>query len=211
MMPHLRYTLLTDGSSDQALLPILTWLISAIGYTGTVQPAWADLSLLPRRPETLSDRMESSVILYPCNLLFVHRDAEREPYADRKAEIARAVAAAKLGVPVVGVIPVRMQEAWLLINERAIRRAAGNPSGRVPLSLPALKDLEALPTPKNTLYDLLKAASELRGRRLTKLHEPTLARRVTELIDDFAPLRALSAFQSLEADLKTLFTTQGWV
>lgn len=162
-------------------------------------------------PKTLSDRMKKSVALYPCGLLFVHRDAERVPYADRKAEIEHAVAVAKLDVPVVCVIPVRMQEAWLLMNERAIRRAAGNPSGRVALSLPAIKDLEALPDPKNTLYDLLKTASELRGRRLSKLRESALARRVAELIDDFSQLRVLPAFQSLEADLHTLFTTQIWV
>lgn len=209
-MLSLRYTLLTDGSSDQALLPILTWLIREIGFDGSLQPAWADLGRLPRPPKTLSDRMKTGVALYPCELLFVHRDAERVPYADRKAEIERAVATAKLDVPAVCVVPVRMQEAWLLINERAIRRAAGNPAGRVPLLLPALKDLEALPDPKNALYDLLKAASELRGRRLGKLRESALARRVAELIDDFSQLRALPAFQYLEADLHTLFTTQGW-
>ena len=35
-MDALRYTLLADGSSDQALVPILTWLLRAQGVT-TVQ------------------------------------------------------------------------------------------------------------------------------------------------------------------------------
>ena len=50
----------------------------------------------------------------------------------RKNEIERAVAEAfQAGQPPAwaSVIPVRMREAWLLFDETAIRKAAGNPSG----------------------------------------------------------------------------------
>ena len=47
MMDALRYTLLSDGSSDQALVPILTWLLRAQGIHGAIQPEWADLRRLP--------------------------------------------------------------------------------------------------------------------------------------------------------------------
>ncbi len=36
------------------------------------------------------------------------------------------------------------------------------------------------------------------------------AGRVAELIDDFAPLRMLSAFQALEADVVEVIVAEGW-
>ena len=50
------------------------------------------------------------------------------PFSDRKAEVQAAIAT--LDKPAICVIPVRMQEAWLLFDEIAIRHAAGNPHGR---------------------------------------------------------------------------------
>lgn len=35
-MNELRYTLLSDGPSDRALLPILTWLLRQNGVTGAI-------------------------------------------------------------------------------------------------------------------------------------------------------------------------------
>ena len=52
-MDALRYTLLSDGSSDQALMPILTWLLREQGVYGAIQPEWADLRRLPRPPSAL--------------------------------------------------------------------------------------------------------------------------------------------------------------
>jgi hypothetical protein len=43
----------------------------------------------------------------------------------------------------------------------ALRRAAGNPAGRSPLSLPPLSKIEAIPDPKETLHELLRVATEL--------------------------------------------------
>ena len=71
------------------------------------------------------------------------------PKGNRRISAVMQIRRALEGMPVrhVLVIPVRMTEAWLLIDELALRRAAGNPNGRNPLDLPALKDLEALPEP----------------------------------------------------------------
>lgn len=87
-MKELRFTLVTDGSSDVVLLPILTWLLRATGVVMALQPAWADTrrANLPRRA-SLTDRLRAALDLFPCNLLFVHRDAEREPCERRVAEI----------------------------------------------------------------------------------------------------------------------------
>ena len=50
-MKELSYTLLSDGSSDKALMPILTWLLRGYLPNWAIQPEWADLSRLPKRPQ----------------------------------------------------------------------------------------------------------------------------------------------------------------
>ncbi len=212
-MKELRYTLLSDGSSDKALLPMLIWLLREHHVDCAIQSNWADLRRLPKPPKTLSARIISSLDLYPCDLLFVHRDAEREPCGFRVAEIREAVEKALKSVPVppyVCVVPVRMQEAWLLFDSAALRKAAGNPHCRQLLPLPDLARVEQLPDPKNELYKLLRSASGLTGRRLKGFPVRERAQRVAELIDDFTPLRALSAFNELESELEQVVQAQDW-
>ena len=129
------------------------------------------------------------------------------PHAIRYDEIAQAIAIASesgFNLRHICIVPVRMQEAWLLFNEQAIREAAGNPNGTVDLALPRLLTVEAIPDPKTVLHDLLRVASELRGRRLKKFNPGGRARQVPEHIKDFSPLWALPAFQRLEADVSHL-------
>ena len=213
-MRELRYTLTTDGSSDAALLPILTWLLQTNGVSCAIQAEWADLrqSRQPNKRK-LDNRIRLSIDLYPCDLLFVHRDAEREPRAKRVDEITEAVkkvVACYAVPPVVCVVPVRMQEAWLLFDEAAIRYAAGNRSSRQPLELPPLRKLEQLVDPKEVLHDLLRQASGLGPRRLKRFRAHERAYRVTQIIDDFAPLRELSAFAALEQDVVQAIERQSW-
>jgi hypothetical protein len=212
-MKELRYTLLSDGSSDRALLPLLNWLLRDMHVQRAIQPQWADLGRLPRTPKGLPDRIRKSIEFYPCDLLFVHRDAEREPLDTRLCEIERATEAARSSMPVppaVCVVPVRMQEAWLLFDERAIRRAAGNPNGQVDLLLPSVGTCEALIHPKEVLHAALRDACELSGRRRQRFDPHQAALRLADLIDDFAPLRALPAFQRLESDLGQMIARNGW-
>lgn len=108
------------------------------------------------------------------------------------------------------VVPVRMQEAWLLFDETAIKHAAGNGAFRDSLDLPPLRELEAVPDPKAVLYDRLQRASGLHGRRLRAFPVGQRARRVAELIDDFSPLRALPAFCALEADVQRVVSQSHW-
>jgi hypothetical protein len=145
--------------------------------------------------------MARALYEYPCDILFVHRDAEREPREKRLAEIRRA--AGDAGVPVfIPVVPVRMTEAWFLIDERAIRQAAGNPNGETALQLPKVASLEKVPDPKKLLRDSLIRASEKTGRRLQQFERDLgeRAQRVAELIEDFSPLRQLAAFKDFEKD-----------
>ena len=210
-MRLLRYTLVADGSSDQALVPILTWLLRQICGPQPIQGEFADLRRLPNPPKRLAERIHRSLELFPCEVLFVHRDAEGATIEHRMAEIGRAVRRTRVTtLPVVCVVPVRMQEAWLLIDVAALRGAAGNPNGKEPLDLPSVETLEALPDPKQILHDLLRQASGLRGRRLRSFSERLSGHRVAELIEDFDPLYRLTAFQPLAADVERTVTEQGW-
>lgn len=208
-MNSIRYTLLADGPSDRCLVRIINWLletIPAMTQVGVIAQV-ADFRWLRNPPAMLAEKMRCSVKLYPCDVLFVHRDAEREPREKRIAEINQAVEEARVQLHI-PVIPVRMTEAWLLIDEQAIRRAADNPNGAVALELPPLTTLEQLPDPKAMLRGLLVAASEKTGRRLDQFRRDLNHRvqRVAQLIGDFVPLRALSAFRAFERETVAVLT-----
>lgn len=197
-MTTLRYTLLTDGTSDKSLIKILDWLLESIIPEVSIQSEWADLGRLRNPPKELSERICASINWYPCDILFVHRDAENQSREKRIAEINAAVQSIKnQSCYIVRVVPIRMTEAWLLIDEMAIRRGAGNPCGKSPLNLPRIKKIESLSDPKATLQDLIKEASKISPRRqkLVSNH------RIAELIDDFRPLEQLSAFNSLKQEV----------
>ena len=84
-MQGLRFTLVADGSSDRALLPILVWLLREHFGSTPIQPEFSDLRRLPNPPKKLVERIDKSIELYPCDLLFVHRDAERESIDKRQS------------------------------------------------------------------------------------------------------------------------------
>jgi len=203
MRSELHYTLLTDGSSDAALMPILDWLLIENGVSQPIQSQWADLRRLRQPPKGLSERIRVALEFYPCDLLFIHRDAERATYTERAGEIRNALTkiVETHPPPNVYVIPVRMTESWLLFDESAIRFAAGNRSGQNVLHLPDINSLESLPDPKADLYSLIREASNLQGRRLKRLDPGERVRRITTYVNDFSPLRSLDAFRNLETDV----------
>ncbi len=200
-MKSLRFTLLTDGSSDRALLPVIRWLLEDKRIGTPIHGEWADLRRLRHAPKGLEGRVAAALDFYPCDLLFIHRDAEGEPRGHRVREIATAIEAIDAAVPHVCVVTVRMQEAWLLIEEPALRRAAGNPHGKAKLSLPKLQAIEKIPDPKELLHDQLRIASELTGRRLRRFSAHEHAFRVAELVENWEPLRKLPAFAAFEQEL----------
>lgn len=208
-MVPLKFTLLSDGSSDRALLPVLSWVLRTVGEVALPQGEWADLAVVRGGVATLAERIQWAVELFPCDVLFVHRDAEKQDSGLRRAEIDEALrsrSAEVQAVPCIRIIPVRMQEAWLLFNERAIRIAAGNPNGVQPLSLPRINELESLTDPKALLHGALERASGLAGRRLKKFEARRRCFDVAENAADggFAPLEQLSAFRQLLEDVAEL-------
>jgi hypothetical protein len=173
-------------------VPILNWCIGRRGPIA-ITAQWADLSRARLGDRSLTARAIAALDLYPCDILFLHRDAEGQPVEARLTEIELARRAANWS-NTVPVVPVRMTEAWLMFDESALRRSAGNPNGRVPLSLPPLRDVENLPDPKQFLAEALRTASELNARRRRAFNVNAAVRLIPEFISDFTPLLDVPAF-----------------
>ena len=210
MSLEINFTLLADGSSDEVLITILMWVIRKELPNVFIEPKFADLRRLPKPPKSLEDRMLAALKYYPCDILFVHRDAETKSPNERELEVGDAYEEIKRlnhKNEVVAVVPVRMSETWLLSNTDAIRAASGNPNGKIRLKLPPIDSrLEEVPSPKKLLHSLMEEASELRGRNLAKLNVRQAVHLVAEYTEDFTPLRNLPAFRKLEEDLKTVLS-----
>jgi hypothetical protein len=213
-MNILHFTLVSDGSSDALLLPILEWLLVYLGVPCPLDGKWADLRPIRfNRPQTLEHKILKAVEIFPCELLFVHRDAEKIPRKQRAREIQNAASRAFRNLPsppFICVVPVRMQEAWLLLDKEAIRKAAGNPYGRMTLELPSLSKIESVPDPKRILYQCLRTASGLNKRRVKKFDVSTRVHFVPKNIQDYSRLMKLSAFKALHDDLASLVSSQHW-
>ncbi len=189
---------MADGSSDhRVLLPIITLLLDEV-FAGPFRLVSAEtlsggLSLEARLPQAVS--------LFPCDLLLVHRDAEGAPPDDREAEVERALRSANLKVRHVCMVPVRMTEAWLLVDAKAIRAAVGNPNGRADLQLPAPAQVESVPA-KDRLITALEAAKELGLNRRRRFKPLQYRHRVAEEILQLTELKTLPSFQRFERDLR---------
>jgi len=197
-----RFTLLAEGPSDQALIPILKWLWDQHRPEELCVGQFADLEYSDLDSRSLDDKLGPALDLYPCDLLFVHRDSDKEGLAKRLSEIQAALAKIAQPPPTICVVPVRMSEAWMLFDEKAIRKAAENPRGTMKLTLPAPAKVEKLPDPKTVLRELLKTACGLPAHRMRRFNVSSAARLVTEFIQDFSPLRHLPAFAQMEDAFK---------
>ena len=114
--------LLGEGGSDRALVPILQWLLGST-VVADVHVVWIDTNRFARRAHDLPEKVVAANHLGPFDLLFIHRDADRYPPEWRYQEI-RAAAGTQRHV---AVVPIRMTEAWLMIDEAAIRQVSGRP------------------------------------------------------------------------------------
>ncbi len=197
----LRITLVSEGTSDRALLRVIRWLFRHRGFIGPIEESWADIGRFRSPPKTLAEKIRLALLFYPCDVLFVHRDSDGYEPASRAKEIAAAIPSDCHCVPV---IPVRMLEAWLLFDEELIRAAAGNPLSKAELELPPLNRVESIADPKSMLLGLLRRASGLSGRRLAKFNSYEARFRIAELAEDFSPLFALAAFRELDEQIRGL-------
>ncbi len=207
MQRILNTTLVADGSSDRVLIPIIGMLLAE-----HCPMPWRETDFVrdyPPGTTGLADRVRHALLQYPCDILFVHRDAEQKGAVDtREAEIRAAVESLAqtrhIVAPAIAIVPVLMTEAWLLTDEAAIRSAAGNPAGREPLQLPDLRQVETV-NAKKVLFDALGRAKNLGQRRSMRLQPQALRHRVAEYLDDLAALRKLASFARFESQLRDHF------
>lgn len=185
------------------LLPILQWVLGQLSSLQDcrLMPQFAEPGSLRVESAGLAGKVTAAVTQYPCDFLFVHRDAEGEDREKRIQEIHEAMSA-YAHQSFVCLVPVRMSEAWLLIDADAIRRAADNLSSRANIELPKLRELEKLPDPKQLLRKLLIDASEFRGRRKDQFSRDLAWRcqRVAEFIEDFSSLSTLASFAAFHQE-----------
>lgn len=189
--------LLAEGSSDRALLPIVRWVLAST-TPEDVGLEWVDAASFPRRPTTLREKVDFAPRVCGFDLLFIHRDADNQPPEWRAREIADAAG----DKPHVPVVPVRMTEAWLLIDPEMIRAAAGRPSGKEDLGLPPIGKLEHESHPKEVLKEAFRRAHGATGRRAHRFDPAQAMSRLANLIEDWTPLRRLNAFRRFEKDTR---------
>src|SRR5262245_43722352 len=185
-MAELRFSLIGEGKTDRVLLFVIRWLLGQLVPGIEITGSWPEAGERTAG-RTLAERIVENAKTERSHLLFVHRDADNVGRVARVVEIERAVVIAQrslLALPIVlPVIPVRMIEAWLLTDERAIREVARNPNGRIPLGLPRARDLERVVDPKAVLRNALLAASELGARRRRSVDVDPI--RIAEVAESF--------------------------
>jgi hypothetical protein len=186
---------------------IIQWLFDDLYPRLPCIGNFADLRDMKNHPSVgnVVKRINEAGKLYPFDILFYHRDAEkndRDIIKKRKDEILGKIDQ-QLASKLVCVVPITMMETWLLIDRDAIKKAAGNRNYAGTVDLPALSKLESIKDPKTKLHQTLSMTSGAKGRRLKTLNIHHAVHLVAENIKDYSPLRELSAFREFEKDLKT--------
>jgi hypothetical protein len=169
---RVHFVFVGEGSSDDGLIPHLENLCIDLGadeVTGTT----LDFRRLAEPIEkTVAARLDAAIQLEPeANLFLIHRDADDRDPSPRYDEIGHAVEVCQLSSEWVAIVPVQETEAWLLLDEAAIRSAAGRAVGRNALDLPKPSRVEDIAEPKELLKRALVDASEAHGRRLEKFRK----------------------------------------
>jgi hypothetical protein len=204
MSTAIRGLFVAEGTSDGPLAGLVELLFRERG---------ADLRLTVPPFEQLSNvrkdiksRVEAGLKLMDnrVDLVVVHRDADNVGSETRRQEIDKAMG--KTCAPAwCPIVPVRMTEAWLLLDEPLIRRVAGNPRGRVPLNLPKLPEVERLADPKDYLRQALLTAADSTGRRRerdTKRFNQQ-RRQLLEGLDHHGVIQRLPSWQQLLEDVES--------
>lgn len=202
-----------EGTSD---VPLHAQLEALCGERGLdIDISTPEYERYPGRVgKTVAEKLQVGLELRdgaPTDAVFIHRDADGAGTIARRSEIDDAVRSYGRGLPYVPVIPVRMTEAWLLLDEMEIRRVAGNPKGKGRLPLPTHKKVESIADPKAVLAESIRVASEATGRRLQRINRSFSEHRATLLryLDRQGPVRELESWRALCADLDQLVAALG--
>lgn len=194
---------IAEGTSDAPLADIVERLFLERHEVSVrlSQPDFANLKIA----KDVRTRVEAAVTLAgsDVDLVVVHRDADSAGWRTRRDEIVAAHLSAATSSRLVPIIPVRMTEAWLLLDEDAIRRVAGNPNGKSNLDLPSVKAAESVADPKELLQKCILAAADETGRRRDRVRKrfSQNRRQLLELLDTSGPVSSLASWQELESSI----------
>ncbi len=197
-----------EGSSDAPLADIVAALLLERGLD--LRISRPDLAMLNPLAvgKGLAARITAGMRLLEDQpeVLIVHRDVDRADVVSRREEIRAAAEAAGCVCPCLAVLPIRMTEAWLLLDEPAIRFVAGNPRGRADLGLPKWHEVERVADPKALLRSALLAAAETTGRRRERDagRFESNRRQLLERLDVHGPVSRLSSWAHLIEQLDRL-------
>ena len=193
----MRFLFVCEGSSDEPLADHIQRLLIECGQPDPDGEPW-------RYGRRVADKIRQGLqAAGGPDLLFVHRDADNAGAEARYREIEAAVrSVARDGTSWIGVVPVRMTEAWLLLDEAAIRDVVGKPGGKSPLDLPAPGRAERVADPKERLRDALLTASGNRGRRRRRFDRefPRLRRRLLQDLPIGGELERLESWSRFRDD-----------
>lgn len=207
----IRFLLVCEGSSDAAMIPHISRLLIQNGQDDPQGSYWA-------RNGPLSDKIREGLHHSGgCDLLFVHRDADASQETRgagperRRNEIVEAVNDSGYAGPYVCIVPVRMTESWLLLDESAIRWVAGRSRSNIPLDLPSHDQVEEESDPKGCLERALITVSGDSGRRLRKFRRdiPYLRRMLLEELPVGGFLDQASSWVRFRGDLLEMLTSMG--
>ena len=192
----IQFLLVCEGSLDTGLAQHIEELLAQYGASQVDGMASYSGRLL-------SDKVVQGLELAGAvDLLFVHRDADDAGANARFGEIETAVRDSGYAGIWVGLVPVRMTEAWLILDDGAIRRTVRNPRGVTPLNLPTPREAERRADPKTILETVLLDASETRGRRRREIREdlPNLRRQLLRNLPVSGPLEELESWARFRDD-----------
>lgn len=200
----IKYILISDGSSDRALINIINYTLKQ-QFNFDFDGERAEIGLFSRQKvKSLEDKIAVVIDYYEPTLIFIHRDAENQALEKREKEIEAALNKVDKTKQYAKIIPIKMTESWLLIDEKAIRKASGNPNGTMNLEIPNIQKLETLSDSKKTLEDILRKASGLTGRRLRDLNTRQSIQIIPEYLEDFSPLEKISSYQHFKKEVSKL-------
>jgi hypothetical protein len=192
----IHFVLVCEGPSDINLIPHLRSLLVNCGAEEATGVA-PDYTRLPQQvSRDVESKVRAAVTLERnFDLLFIHRDSDSTNPEPRFDEIRMGVESLGYLNSWIGVVPVQETEAWLLLDESAIRRVSGRPNGRVPLDLPRPTTVERVAHPKRLLLKAILLASETTGRRRSKLKKKFSSIR-SKLLQQLRPTQSLSQVPS---------------
>lgn len=125
-MELIRYTLIADGSSDKVLMNVIKWLLDDLYPEIPNKGTFGDFRNLRNPPKKgdVKRQVQYAQHFYPFDILFYHRDAESNKNNIVEERIAEIIEQLEEDIipKTVCIIPIKMMENWLLLDETAIKK-----------------------------------------------------------------------------------------